>query len=65
MVKEFGIMAGSLKKMAGIILNFRISKAKQLSNWEDTTLSRGQIVYGATDAWTALLIYKKLLNTKI
>ncbi len=65
LVKKYGIMVAGLKKMVGIILKFRISKAKQLSNWEQTKLSQGQIIYGATDAWTALLIYKKLTNTKI
>lgn len=64
-VKDYGIEAAGLKKLCGIILDFRISKAKQLSNWEDEQLSHGQQVYAATDAWTGLLIYKKLLNITI
>ena len=59
-VKEFGIISMGLKKLTAIVLNFRISKSQQLSNWENTTLTPGQIRYAATDAWTCLEIYKKL-----
>ena len=58
--QKFGISAASLKKLCGIVLGFRISKAMQLSNWEDETLKPKQQVYGATDAWAGLKIYQKL-----
>jgi len=60
--KEFGIQASGLKKLCGIVMGFRISKSKQLSNWEEEHLEPGQKTYGATDAWAGLMIYKKLKN---
>jgi len=60
--KEKGYQDGSLKKLAAILCEFRISKRQRLSNWESDILSEGQIVYAATDAWAALLIYKQLLG---
>ncbi|MBR4215218.1 MAG: galactokinase [Bacteroidales bacterium] len=61
-VKEFGIEAAGLKKLNGIVLGYRISKAQQLTNWESDTLTLKQKVYGATDAWSGLLIYNELLK---
>ncbi|MBQ3656531.1 MAG: 3'-5' exonuclease domain-containing protein 2 [Bacteroidales bacterium] len=58
--QKFGISAASLKKLCGIVLGFRISKAMQLSNWEDIVLKPKQQVYGATDAWAGYKIYKQL-----
>ncbi len=62
-VKEFAIQNFSLQKLAAIVLGFRISKSKRLSNWEAETLGHGQLKYAATDAWVSLEIYKKLLAT--
>jgi ribonuclease D len=56
--KEFGIKNFSLKKLAAIVLGFRISKSQQLSNWEAAELSEPQRIYAATDAWVALKIYE-------
>ena len=61
-VKEFGIEAAGLKKLNGIVLGYRISKAQQLSNWEADSLTPKQKTYGATDAWSGLLIYNELLK---
>lgn len=63
-VKKFGIENFSLKKLSGIILNFRISKSQQLSNWENKTLTKEQQIYAATDAWVGCEIYKSLINAK-
>ncbi len=60
--KEMGILNFSLKKLAAIVLGFRISKSQQLSNWEAPTLTDAQKIYAATDAWAALEIYKSLFN---
>ena len=60
--EEIGLKSFSLKKLSAIVLGMRISKSKQLSNWEATTLSAAQEIYAATDAWVALKIYKKILN---
>lgn len=56
--KEIGIQNFSLKKLAAIVLGFRISKSQQLSNWEAPDLTEAQQIYAATDAWTALHIYQ-------
>ncbi len=61
-VKDFDIQSFSLQKLAAIVLGFRISKSKRLSNWEAETLDPGQKRYAATDAWVSLEVYKKLLN---
>ncbi len=61
-VKQFGIEAAGLKKLNGIVLGYRISKAQQLSNWESDNLTQKQKIYGATDAWSGLLIYNELIK---
>jgi ribonuclease D len=60
-VKQFGIENSGLSKLSGIILNFRISKSQQLSNWENEELTDAQKLYAATDAWAAFEIYKTLI----
>ena len=57
--KTLGIKDFSLKKLCALLLDFRISKSQQLSNWESEELTDMQMVYAATDAWTSLLIYEK------
>ena len=59
-VSDFGIENSGLRKLAGIVLNFRISKRYQVSNWENKTLSEGQIQYAATDAWVSYKVYSAL-----
>ena len=59
-VGDFGIEARSLKKITAIVLNQRISKSQQVTNWEREELSEGQQIYAATDAWACLQIYKNL-----
>lgn len=61
---EWGIRDKAVKKMAAIILGFRISKTQQLSNWEAETLSESQCKYAATDAWVCREMYLKLLQTE-
>ena len=63
-VCEWGIRDKSVKKMAAIILGFRISKTQQLSNWEAGTLSESQCRYAATDAWVCREMYLKLLASE-
>lgn len=60
--KDLGIQDFSLKKMVAIVLGFRISKTQQLSNWEADYLSEAQMIYAATDAWTALKIYENFIK---
>jgi len=59
-VRNFGIQSSGLKKLAAIILGFRISKRQQVTDWEAEVLSEPQQVYAATDAWVCYEIYKKL-----
>lgn len=56
--KNMGINNFSLKKLAGIVLECKISKAQQLSNWEADQLSEPQLKYAATDAWISYKIYE-------
>ena len=65
MVQQFDIKSAGLTKMAGIILGVRISKAQQLSNWENHMLTPAQQRYAATDAWMCYMIYEKLSQLKI
>ena len=64
MVWEWGIRDKSVKKMAANILQVRISKSQQLSNWEAETLNSHQQMYAATDAWICREMYLKLLSTE-
>jgi ribonuclease D len=61
-VKDFGIQCSGLKKLAAIILGFRISKRQQVTDWEAEKLSEAQEIYAATDAWVCHQIYQKLTN---
>ena len=59
-VKAFRIDEKGLKKISGIVLNRRISKSQQVSNWDADVLSEAQLRYAATDAWICLMIYNRL-----
>jgi len=61
-VKDFGIQSSGLKKLAAIVLGFRISKRQQVTDWEAEQLTEAQQVYAATDAWVCHQIFKKLTN---
>lgn len=61
-VKDFEIENFGLKKLSGLLLGFRISKAQQTSNWEAEQLTEAQLKYAATDAWVSLEIYNRLLE---
>jgi len=64
-VRKLGFESFSLKKMAAIVLGFRISKSQQLSNWDADVLTKPQLVYAATDAWVSLMICEGLRNNSI
>lgn len=63
-VCEWGIRDKAVKKMAAIILGYRISKTQQLSNWEADVLSESQCKYAATDAWVCREMYLKLMRSE-
>ena len=50
----------SLRKISGIVLGKRVSKAQRLSNWAAKQLTPQQQMYAATDAWVCIEIYKHL-----
>lgn len=55
-----GIENIGVRNLAALILNGRISKNQQVSNWENFSLTEPQVRYAATDAWICLEIYNKL-----
>lgn len=62
-VQAFRIDEKGLKKISGIVLNRRISKSQQVSNWDADILSEAQLRYAATDAWICLMIYNSLRDS--
>ncbi len=61
-VKKFQIENFGLKKLAGLVLDFSISKRQRHSNWENDSLSTAQQRYAATDAWVSYKVYKRLIK---
>lgn len=62
MARQAGLQVEGVKKMAGLLLGFRISKSSQTSNWENPVLTEKQITYAATDAWVCLELYRRLMK---
>ena len=63
-VCKYGIMELGLQKIFAIIFGQKISKAQQLTNWENSHLTLEQARYASTDAWATLKIYLELQKTK-
>jgi len=63
--KKHGIETVGLAKLTAILLNFRISKRQQLSNWEANELTDAQINYAATDAWACYKLYEDFIKRKM
>ena len=59
-LEDLGAQNIGARNLAAMILDIRISKSAQTSNWEAEQLSEKQIRYAATDAWICLEIYQKL-----
>ncbi|RLD21890.1 MAG: 3'-5' exonuclease domain-containing protein 2 [Bacteroidetes bacterium] len=59
-VVELGVRNTGLRKLAAILMQVRISKGQQTSNWENTILTKNQQSYAATDAWICLEMYNLL-----
>lgn len=55
-----GIKNVGVRNLAANLLEGRISKSQQTSNWEKEILTEGQMRYAATDAWVCLEIYNLL-----
>lgn len=63
-VCKYGIMDLGLQKIFAIIFGKKISKAQQLTNWENSHLTPDQARYASTDAWATLSIYLALQQVK-
>ena len=63
-VCKYGIMELGLQKIFAIIFGQKISKAQQLTNWENSHLTPEQAKYASTDAWATLKIYLELQKTE-
>jgi len=48
-----GVESNGLRGLAGLLLNFRISKSSQLSDWSKEELESDQIAYAAMDAYAS------------
>lgn len=55
-----GFESIGVRRLAAMVLGFRISKRQQTSNWEADKLKPAQLEYAATDAWASREIYLKL-----
>lgn len=60
LARQAGLEVESVKKLTALLLEFRISKSAQTSNWEADELDDKQISYAATDAWVCLKIWEVL-----
>lgn len=63
-VCRYGIMELGLQKIFAIVFGKKISKAQQLTNWENSHLTPEQARYASTDAWATLSIYLALQQVK-
>ena len=63
-VPKYGILDMGLQKIFAICFGRKISKAQQLTNWENSHLTPDQARYASTDAWATLLICKDIMQTK-
>ncbi|ADE56031.1 3'-5' exonuclease [Coraliomargarita akajimensis] len=54
---KLGYENRGLRPLTGLLLNGRISKAAQVSNWARQELDQKQIRYAATDAWVSRELY--------
>lgn len=59
-LKRVGFQNVGVRNLCGMVLNIRISKTEQVSNWELETLTEKQQRYAATDAWACLEVFSLL-----
>lgn len=58
---KLGYENRGLRALAGLLLEGRISKAAQVSNWARPELDDKQVRYAATDAWISREIYSRAI----
>ena len=54
---KLGYENRGLRALAGLLMEGRISKAAQVSNWARAELDKKQVRYAATDAWISRELY--------
>lgn len=59
-LKKVGFHNVGVRNLSAMVLNIRISKSEQVSNWEAEMLTEKQKLYAATDAWACLEIFEEL-----
>ncbi|GAB3649529.1 3'-5' exonuclease [Echinicola sediminis] len=59
-LKKVGFHNVGVRNLSAMVLNIRISKSEQVSNWEAEKLTKKQQLYAATDAWACLEIFEEL-----
>ncbi|MEX2591340.1 MAG: 3'-5' exonuclease [Anditalea sp.] len=59
-LKRIGFINVGVRNLSAMVLNIRISKSEQVSNWEGEKLTDKQLLYAATDAWACLEIFQEL-----
>lgn len=60
LAKEKGLQNLGLRGMTEEVLQCSLSKKAKISNWEQTPLTKDQIIYAATDAWIGLKLYLEI-----
>ena len=60
MAESRGFLKTGLRPLAALLLDGRVSKGAQVSNWATKELSRKQELYAATDAWVSRRLYLAL-----
>lgn len=63
-VQRIGIEDMSLQKLFANLFGKKISKSQRLTNWEADSLSEGQQIYAATDAWACVLLYNEICRLR-
>ncbi len=58
--RSLGLKTQGLRSLAANLMDVRISKGAQCSNWEKPELTPGQIRYAATDAWIGRELFFRL-----
>ncbi|MBD8487215.1 3'-5' exonuclease domain-containing protein 2 [Echinicola sp. CAU 1574] len=61
-LKKVGFHNVGVRNLSAMVLNIRISKSEQVSNWEAEELTKKQQLYAATDAWACLEIFAELYD---
>ncbi|MAJ50358.1 MAG: 3'-5' exonuclease [Flammeovirgaceae bacterium] len=62
LMPTLGVEKIGVRNLVGILLEKRVSKNQQVSNWENEVLTQGQKDYAATDAWVCYEMYVLLLK---